>query len=556
MDIDVGTKEQTMKELAKVQKKSPAIKRVRLFDSKGENRFSTANGEAAGSSNASSQAWFKGALNTKDACLSDIQLSKELGEPTLVMAKATFNQDGKPVAVLAVDLSSEQIMKALENSKGASDESHTFVLDREGMVIAHPDKGKILQLNLNTYPFGKEILQKKNGLIEYAWEGKDRLASFQEYAPMQWIVVSAVPKDKVLGSVHKMKTVFILLGLAFAGVALVAAVFMSLQVARPIRRAIKGLSEGAHQVGAAAGQVSSSSQALAEGSSEQAAGLEETSSSLEEMSSMTRRNADNAHQAKAFMGEARQIVGDVNQHMTRMAEAVKDITRSSEETGKIIKTIDEIAFQTNLLALNAAVEAARAGEAGAGFAVVADEVRNLAMRAAEAAKNTSSLIEKTLKSVKKGGELTTATQEAFGKNVEITGKIGTLIEEIASASQEQAQGISQVSKAVAEMDKVTQKNAAAAEEAASVVEELNAQATKVKDFVGDLSRLVGGNGQESVSGPAAVLPEGTSGAAAADAFPQSTLQHKRKERAREATPAPLHASRIIPLEEGDFKEFK
>jgi methyl-accepting chemotaxis protein len=187
---------------------------------------------------------------------------------------------------------------------------------------------------------------------------------------------------------------------------------------------------------------------------------------------------------------------------------------------------------------------------------VADEVRNLALRAAEAAKNTSSLIEKTLKSVKKGGELTVATQEAFGKNVEITGKIGTLIDEIASASQEQAQGISQVSKAVAEMDKVTQKNAAAAEESASVVEELNAQAAKVKGFVGDLSRLVGGNGQGNISALLACPPEGSSGVAETGAFPQSALPYSRKKRGREATPAPLHASRVIPLEEGEFKEFK
>ena len=131
------------------------------------------------------------------------------------------------------------------------------------------------------------------------------------------------------------------------------------------------------QVSSAASQVASASQQLAEGTSEQASSLEETSSSLEEMSSMTKQNADHANQAKAMMTEANQIVEKVNRHMMDMAGAVDEITRSSEETGKIIKTIDEIAFQTNLLALNAAVEAARAGEAGAGFAVVADEVRKV-----------------------------------------------------------------------------------------------------------------------------------------------------------------------------------
>ena len=169
----------------------------------------------------------------------------------------------------------------------------------------------------------------------------------------------------------------------------------------PIRRIIVGLSDGSDQVASAAGQVSAGSQSLAEGASEQAASLEETSSSLEEMSSMTKQNADNANQAKAKMREAEQIVDKVDHHMGEMAGAIGEITKSSEETGKIIKTIDEIAFQTNLLALNAAVEAARAGEAGAGFAVVADEVRNLAMRASEAAKNTGSLIENTIRAVRR-----------------------------------------------------------------------------------------------------------------------------------------------------------
>ncbi len=152
--------------------------------------------------------------------------------------------------------------------------------------------------------------------------------------------------------------------------ALILGFFITRSIARPIRRIIEGLSNGSVQVTAASQQVSSGSQSLAEGASEQASSIEETSSSLEEMSSMTKKNADNANEARARMAEAGKIVNKVNRHMADMLSAIKEITQSSEETGKIIKTIDEIAFQTNLLALNAAVEAARAGEAGAGFAVV------------------------------------------------------------------------------------------------------------------------------------------------------------------------------------------
>jgi methyl-accepting chemotaxis protein len=187
----------------------------------------------------------------------------------------------------------------------------------------------------------------------------------------------------------------------------------------PIHRAIEGLMAAADQVGAESGQVAESSHLLAEGASAQASSLEETSSSLEEMASMTRQNADNADKARARMGEAKAVVEKANIQMGQLTEAIAEITRSSEETGKIIKTIDEIAFQTNLLALNAAVEAARAGEAGeagAGFAVVADEVRNLALRAAAAARNTSDLIEKTIRLVPRPSCPSPTANGSGGKN--------------------------------------------------------------------------------------------------------------------------------------------
>ncbi len=171
-----------------------------------------------------------------------------------------------------------------------------------------------------------------------------------------------------------------ILAVFFIGVSVFMGIFFLRKVAAPIGESMRGVADILQNVSSGSDQVFASAQQLAEGSSSQASSLEETSSSLEELSSMTKQNADNASQARAMMQDAGRIVEKVNRHMDDMAKAIAEITRSSEETGKIIKTIDEIAFQTNLLALNAAVEAARAGEAGAGFAVVADEVRNLAMR--------------------------------------------------------------------------------------------------------------------------------------------------------------------------------
>jgi methyl-accepting chemotaxis protein len=354
--------------------------------------------------------------------------------------------------------------------------------------------------------------------------------------------------------------------LSLIGVVIAIAVgfYVGNSIAGPIQRSMQGVSDIIFKVTSGSAQVSNASQLLAEGSSSQASSLEETSSSLEELSSMTKQNADNANQARAMMQEAGQIVGKVNKHMDDMAKAITEITRSSEETGKIIKTIDEIAFQTNLLALNAAVEAARAGEAGAGFAVVADEVRNLAMRSAEAAKNTSNLIENTIKAVQKGNELTKSTQEAFKDNIAISGKIGQLVDEIATASQEQAHGIAQINRAVSEMDKIVQQAAANAEESASASQEMKAHVGELKSSMDDLMTVVDGNASAEKSykaKPAAankpartsnakMISDGRKSMTAAD----QKKEVKKKEQSSSAKKA-VRPDQVIPFDDADFKDF-
>ncbi|MBN1829644.1 MAG: cache domain-containing protein [Deltaproteobacteria bacterium] len=259
----------------------------------------------------------------------------------------------------------------------------------------------------------------------------------------------------------------------------------------PINRIAYGLSAGGEALSAAARNVRDASQALAEGASEHAAGLEETSSSLEEISSMTKRNAENSFKGQSMMGEVDQVLEAVAGCMTEMSKSIHEITSSSEETSKIIKTIDDIAFQTNLLALNAAVEAARAGEAGAGFAVVASEVRGLAVKAAEAARITNDLIERTIGAVHRGAEATSKTVEVFNRNVAVSQEIKQIIDEMAEASKEQSEGISQVNVAVAEMDKITQQSASRAEELARTASNANGQAEKLREYVDDLTKLFG-----------------------------------------------------------------
>ncbi|MCJ7600861.1 MAG: methyl-accepting chemotaxis protein [Desulfobulbaceae bacterium] len=263
-------------------------------------------------------------------------------------------------------------------------------------------------------------------------------------------------------------------------------------VSMPVNKVIADLSQSADTVSVNAHKASVSSQSLAENASQQAAALEQTSSSLEEISSMTNQNSDNASMASELMTDANKVMTDANQAMQKLTRAMDKIASANEETSRIIKTIDGIAFQTNLLALNAAVEAARAGKAGAGFAVVADEVRNLAMRSAEAAKNTSAILMETKQRVENGiilvRETDKAFKEAFGKNEKTAG----VLHEITSASKEQATGISQVSNVIHELDRVTQQNAVDADQASQIAVDMEKESEQLSEDVTTLIELIKG----------------------------------------------------------------
>jgi methyl-accepting chemotaxis protein len=291
-----------------------------------------------------------------------------------------------------------------------------------------------------------------------------------------------------------------------------------METGNTMKNIVLGVTTGAEQVAAASDQIASASQSIAEGATEQASSLQQISSSLEEMEAITQQNAENSNNAQGMAGRnadntrqvfqmteaMRKSAQQCDESQKRMAVATREIKDSSDETAKIVKTIDEIAFQTNLLALNAAVEAARAGEAGKGFAVVAEEVRNLAQRSAESAKTTAALI--------------TQSQEAAGRGLEVADEVGSIIQEmvesiqkvsqivnevtaaseeqvqmlndISGASREQAKGIEEVNKAVSQLNDVTQENASNTEESAATVEELSAQAKLLTETIEGLGDLI------------------------------------------------------------------
>jgi len=476
-------------QLVKLKEDYPYYENIGLADTTGQ-ILVAADGGIMNRVHLGDESYFKKSLDG-EISVSEAMESKMTGKPIFLIC-CPVSEENKIKGILFCIIDLEQFNARFIDDIRVGKSGNAYLYNRKGIVFAHPNKTHILKTDINDFDFGEKIIDDRKVLIAQGLTGKEEITAFKRDNALGWTLCVSANTQEILAPVQSLGYINLTVGVIVAVVAVLVIFFIARSIIQPINRMVVGLGLAADQVSAGSDQVSSSSQYLAEGSSEQAASIQETSSSLEEMASSTRQNADNANEAKHMMAEVSQIIEKVNDHMGSMSMAIEKITQSSEETGKIIKTIDEIAFQTNLLALNAAVEAARAGESGAGFAVVADEVRNLSMRAADAAKNTSLLIENTISAVKNGNELTRLTQESFKENIEIGGKVSCLIQEIATASNEQAQGIEQVNHAVSEMNKVVHQVAASAEQSAGTSEEMRSQAVEMKAIMNDLSLLVNG----------------------------------------------------------------
>ena len=297
-------------------------------------------------------------------------------------------------------------------------------------------------------------------------------------------------KSKSMASFSKGIMVISLCAGSLVGIAL--AVVITRSIVKPINRIIADLSSNSDQVAEAAQQVAEAANSLADGTTNQAGKLVDTNNSLDDMADQIKQNATNSIEANKLATETSDAAIFGTEAMQKMETAIHDIQKSSEETSKIIKTIDEIAFQTNLLALNAAVEAARAGEAGKGFAVVAEEVRNLAMRSAEAAKNTTEMIEQSVRNANSGVEISSEVGDALTRISEAVQKTTSIVSEITTSCQEQSEKIDVINTSMESIDSITQSNAASAEESAAAAHELNCQSDQMKEVVNGLNKMVGG----------------------------------------------------------------
>ena len=433
--------------------------------------------------------------------------SKISGKPVVPICAPVRNENGVIIGavatVLSIDFLSEKIVTIKVGETG-----YPFIIDRTGLTVVHPNEQHVLNTNLGKAKGMEEITRQmmnlETGVGEYVFEGITKIAGFAPVNITEWSVGVTQPSEEFLAASNRIRNIIIIVALIFLGISVTTVVFFARGITKPINEVIRNLTNGASEVSAASEEVSASSQQLAESSSEQAASIEEISSSLEEITSMTRQNADNANTANIGSTKALHASQKGVSTMEKMIEAIDRIKSSADETAKIIKTIDEIAFQTNLLALNAAVEAARAGEAGAGFAVVAEEVRNLAQRCAEAAKDTATLIDESQTNADNGVNVTRDVASILDEIGKISKEVAQVSSEVSAATEEQVQGISQVNTAISQMDKVTQTIAANSEESAASSEELTSQSVELQRMVDVLVDIVGGandnahNGRHSV----------------------------------------------------------
>jgi methyl-accepting chemotaxis protein len=445
--------------------------------------------------NVSQTGYFKEMMKAADAVVGDVHASEISQSPLVTFCAPIHSRDNQVVGFLAMSCRLEPLAQLVSATR-IGESGQAFLLDRNGVVIAHSRPEWVLSVDLKTKAgleaLGEAMLAGGSGVSQVQVDGVDKMAGYAPVKLSGWS--AAVTQDmsefkaleRDMGRFNLLVGILLLLG-GVAGVW-----FFSRKLTNQMNRSIAGVQSLSEEVAAAGSQLSETSHQLAEGSSEQAAGIEETAASLEEITAMIQSTADHTDQAERLIQETDQSIDAAFQSMQALTGAMTEIAAESDKTGEIMRTIDEIAFKTNLLALNAAVEAARAGEAGAAFAVVADEVRRLATQASEAARNTTAMISGTGRRIVEGRELTDRTCTAFTEVTAHVRRMKELIGQISGASREESQGIQQINESMMEMDKVVQRNAAGAEQNATMAETMRDLSAKMRQLIRSMAELISG----------------------------------------------------------------
>ena len=440
--------------------------------------------------------WYQKAMaNPGQVIISDAYLSTT-GKVVITTCTKVQGSSGEWSGVVGVDFALNRLSEIINNLK-VGDSGYVIMVQENGDILAHPrDKSLLFKKMGELKEVGyRKLANSKQGATAITLGEKNYLAYVFNSPELSWKMIGLVEEAEIYADYRHFVRVIAIMGIVLLLLFLTVGWFLASSISRPITKVAGGLSQNASQVALAASQVSQVSANLAKGASEQVASIEETAASLEEMAAMTNQNANNAKQADTLSQKANQAMQEAKDHMKALGASMHRVSETSQKTTKIVSAINEISFQTNLLALNAAVEAARAGEAGAGFAVVAEEVRSLALRAAEAARETSVLLEENTETIRQSVEGAERADQALNQVGDAAAKVTALVGEIAQASSEQAQGIQQMNQAMSSMDQTTQETAAGAEQTAATSQEMNAGAGELHRMINDLSSLVDGAGK-------------------------------------------------------------
>ena len=473
-----------------------------LIDSQGE-IIASSNAGAIGKINVADRSYFKKAMSG-DLAISEAIISRSSGLPSFVIAAPVMLQGSMEVSgIVIATISIGEFSKRFIDPIKVGDSGYVYMVQGDGLFLAHPKPEMIMKKNLNEYDFGRPILDNKNGFIAYDFGGRKRGVSYRQSKLSGWIIAAGADMSELLTPLKSLRNVLLILALVIIVVGIGIVFVIAKTVTGPINYAVDiskqvaggdlsvevdiktkdevgdllqamqdqisklstvvySVKEVASNVTDGNEQLSSGVQDLSSGASEQAASVEETSAALEESSATIEQNLENAKKTDEIAAKTASLAEEGGSSVRQTEEAMKTIAKK-------IGVIEDIAYQTNLLALNAAIEAARAGDKGRGFAVVASEVRKLAARSETAAGEISQLSKNSV-------IVAESARAQIDEIVPMIHQTADLVQEISSASQEQANGIMQITEAVSQLDKVTQSNAALSEELASTAEEINAQA--------------------------------------------------------------------------------